>query len=101
MVKSKWMAEVWRQRLLGWDAAAIGVLALLGLLLFRSHVFGDGLYIGNPDRLNSNLKILKFYVDGLASGHLDAWSQFEMMGYDTFALPYTFPSIFLLIGYLI
>src|SRR6266545_402780 len=83
-IKGDWL--LWQ------DLAAIP-LALLSVVLFRSQLFGDGLYIGNPDRLNSNLKILKFHLDSLANGHLDAWNQFEMLGYDTFALPYTFPSI--------
>jgi hypothetical protein len=81
------------------DLAVVALLAGLSVLLFRDSL-GNGLYIGNPDRLNGNLKILKFYVDGLAHGHLDAWSPFEMLGYDSFALPYTFPSIFTVIGYL-
>lgn len=81
------------------DLAVVVLLAGLSVLLFRDSL-ADGLYIGNPDRLNSNLKILKFYVDGLAQGHLDAWSPFEMLGYDSFALPYTFPSLFTLIAYL-
>jgi hypothetical protein len=91
-----------RRGLLRWpDAAALAILVILSLILFRSQLFGDGLYIGNPDRLNSNLKTLKFHLDSLATGHLDAWDQFEMLGYDTFALPYTFPSIFTVVAYLI
>jgi hypothetical protein len=93
-------ADVERQSLLWQDVAAVAVLALLSLILFRSQIFGDGLYIGNPDRLNSNLKILKFHLDSLANGHLDAWNQYEMLGYDTFALPFTFPSIFTLVAHL-
>jgi hypothetical protein len=81
------------------DLAVVAMLAGFSVLLFRDSL-GHGLYVGNPDRLNSNLKILKFYVDGLAQGHLDAWSPFEMLGYDSFALPYTFPSLFTLIAYL-
>src|SRR5712675_1187176 len=81
------------------DLAVVAILAGLSILLFRDSL-ANGLYIGNPDRLNSNLKILKFYVDGMAQGHLDAWSPFEMLGYDSFALPYTFPSLFTLIAYL-
>jgi hypothetical protein len=94
-------AEIKRQGLLWQDVAVVAMLVLLSLILFRSQIFGDGLYIGNPDRLNSNLKILKFHLDSLANGHLDAWDQYEMLGYDTFALPYTFPSIFTLLAYLI
>jgi hypothetical protein len=60
--------EVRRDRLFWQDIAAVALLALLSVILFRSQIFGDGLYIGNPDRLNSNLKILKFHLDGLASG---------------------------------
>src|SRR6266545_2665212 len=94
-------AGIKRDWLLWQDLAVVATLALLSVILFRSQLFGDGLYIGNPDRLNSNLKILKFHLDSLASGHFDAWNQFEMLGYDTFALPYTFPSIFTLVAYLI
>jgi hypothetical protein len=93
-------ADVERKSLLWQDVAAVAMLVLLSLILFRSQIFGDGLYIGNPDRLNSNLKILKFHLDSLANGHLDAWNQYEMLGYDTFALPFTFPSIFTLVAYL-
>jgi hypothetical protein len=92
--------EVRRDRILCQDIA-VALLALLSVILFCSQRFGDGLYIGNPDRLNSNLKILKFRLDGLASGYLDAWDQFEMLGYDTFALPHTFPSIFTPVAYLV
>ena len=45
------------------------------------------------DRLCSHLKILKFQADGIVRGHLDAWSDYEMMGYDSFAMPYTFPNL--------
>jgi hypothetical protein len=101
MAGSQRAAEVKRQSLLWHDVAAVAMLVLLSLILFRSQIFGDGLYIGNPDRLNSNLKILKFHLDSLANGHLDAWDQYEMLGYDTFALPYTFPSVFTLVAYLV
>jgi hypothetical protein len=100
--RSKTVAVSWRlPRAPLWlqDLIVVALLAGLSILLFRDSL-RNGLYIGNPDRLNSNLKILKFYVDGLAQGHLDAWSSFEMLGYDSFALPYTFPSVFTLIGYL-
>jgi hypothetical protein len=97
-------AKIGRRPRIDWpmlcqDLAVVALLAGLSILLFRDSL-ANGLYIGNPDRLNSNLKILKFYVDGLARGHFDAWSPFEMLGYDSFALPYTFPSLFTLIAYL-
>ena len=97
-------AKIERRQRIDWsmrcqDLAVVAMLAGLSVLLFRDSL-ANGLYIGNPDRLNSNLKILKFYVDGLMQGHLGAWSPFEMLGYDSFALPYTFPSLFTLIAYL-
>ena len=81
------------------DIAATAALPLLSLWLFRQHVFGAVTYIGNPDRLTSHLKVLKLHVDALTRGQLDAWSEFEMLGYDSFALPYTFPNILTYLGY--
>jgi hypothetical protein len=75
------------------DLLAVCVLFALAVWLFRKHVSGQATYIGNPDRLSSNLKILKLHAEGIARGHLDAWSDSEMMGYDSFALPYTFPNV--------
>ena len=74
------------------DGIAIVLLAILAIWLFRGHVFGDSLWIGNPDRLNSDLKILRHYLFGLESGRIGAWNEHEMMGYDSFVLPYTFPN---------
>ena len=74
------------------DIVCIVLLALLAIFLFRSHFFGDGIWIGNPDRLNSDLKILAHYLSGKSGGHLTAWNDHEMMGYDSFILPYTFPN---------
>jgi hypothetical protein len=73
---------------LGKDCIAIILLACIAIWLFRGHFFGDTLWIGNPDRLNSDLKILQHYISG-SSGIIPAWNDHEMMGYDSFALPYT------------
>jgi len=73
------------------DWIAVVILACLALWLFRGHVFGDSLWIGNSDRLNSDLKILRHYLSG-HGGAISAWNENEMMGYDSFALPYTFPN---------
>ncbi len=74
------------------DWIAIAVLAGLALWLFRGHVLGDTLWIGNPDRLNSDLKILRHYLSGQNGVAVSAWDDNEMMGYDSFVLPYTFPN---------
>ncbi len=71
---------------------AVLVLVLLAIWLFRGHFFGQSLWIGNPDRLNSDLKVLAHYLSGVSAGHISAWNEHEMMGYDSFVLPYTFPN---------
>jgi hypothetical protein len=83
-----------RDRVSRWayEAVPACVLILLSIALFRRHILGTYTFLGNPDRLNNHLKILMHHVDGLASGHLSAWSEFDLLGYDTFALPYTFPN---------
>ena len=74
------------------DWIAVAVLAGLALWLFRGHVFGDTLWIGNPDRLNGDLKYLGHYLSGLGSGNIAAWNENEMMGYDSFAMAGTSPN---------
>ena len=72
-----------------WVYAAI----IFPVVLFRVHIFGGGTWIGNPDRLNSNLKVLAFFLRSLANtGHFSAWNEHELLGYDSFTLPYTFPN---------
>lgn len=73
------------------DMAAALILTILAVWLFRGHVSGDSLWIGNPDRLNSDLKILRHYLS-TQGGAIPAWNEHEMMGYDSLALPYTFPN---------
>ena len=68
------------------DAGAVLLLALLAIWLFRGHFFGDSLWIGNPDRLNGELKYLRHYLSGLENGALSAWNEHEMMGYDSLAM---------------
>jgi hypothetical protein len=68
------------------DAIAILFLMILAVWLFRGHVFGDSLWIGNPDRLNGDLKYLRHYLFGLTRGGIAAWNEHEMMGYDSLAM---------------
>jgi hypothetical protein len=74
------------------DWVAALALVLLAIWLFRGHFLGDSLWIGNPDRLNSDFKILRHYLSGLSGGNIPAWNEHEMMGYDSFVMPYTFPN---------
>ena len=74
------------------DLAAMVLLIALAAWFFRNHLSGVMTFFGNPDRLNNHLKVLKHHIDSLAIGHLSAWSDTELLGYDTFSLPYTFPN---------
>lgn len=71
---------------------ALSLLAVGPVLLFRLHIIGHATFIGNSDRLNSFLNVLKFHVDSLTRGRLDGWNEYMFMGFDTFGLPYTFPN---------
>jgi len=71
--------------------ALLGIFAIAAWL-FRFHLSGSHTFLGNPDRLNAGLKMLKYYVDGLAAGGLQAWNQTEMLGYDALTQPYIFPN---------
>lgn len=79
------------KRHLGLDAIAIVILAILAIWLFRFE-FQGYVWTGNPDRLNSALKITQHY---LAHIPIQAWNEHEMMGYDSFALPYIYPHFLL------
>ena len=68
------------------------MLLFFSIWLFRGHFFGSSLWIGNPDRLNGDLKILSHYISSIQHFTPSAWNDNEMMGYDSFALPYTFPN---------
>jgi hypothetical protein len=75
------------------DGLAGAVLALMPVWVFRLHLFGVTLFLGNPDRLNNNLKVQKYFVDSLSAGlGVQAWNDHELLGYNTLGLPYTFPN---------
>jgi hypothetical protein len=71
----------------------IALLLLLPFFLFHHHVLGDATWIGNPDRLNNFLKLLKHYVENQAQGQNHAWNNRELMGYDSYGLPFMYPNI--------
>src|SRR5713226_2459189 len=71
--------------------ALLGIVAIAAWL-FRFHLSGSHTFLGNPDRLNHSLKMLRFYVEGLEATGLHAWNEAEMLGYDAFTQPYTFPN---------
>jgi hypothetical protein len=71
---------------------AIAVITLLGLWTFSHTIFGDQLFIGNFDRLNTFLNTLLFQTDGYNAGVAGAWDNSMFMGRNTYALLYTFPN---------
>ena len=68
------------------------VILLVAAFLFRDHLSGALTFLGNPDRLNHSLKMLAFYVDGISGTGLHAWNEAEMLGFDAYVQPYTFPN---------
>ena len=75
----------------------IVIITAIPLGLFRLHIIGATTFIGNSDRLNSFLNILRFHTRGLREGGLLAWNDGMFMGINTFALPYTFPNPLVLV----
>jgi hypothetical protein len=71
----------------------ICILLFFPPLLFHHHVLGDATWIGNPDRISNFLKVLQYYVENQIQGQTNAWNDFELMGYDAYALPFIYPSI--------
>src|SRR2546426_4995801 len=70
----------------------IVLIGAIPLALFRLHIIGATTFIGNSDRLNSFLNILKFYTQSLKEGQLAAWNDGMFTGINTFALPSSFPN---------
>jgi hypothetical protein len=77
-----------------WPLSLVAYAAMLAipLFIFRAPVLGNDTWIGNPDRLNHQLKLLLFYVRGIVSGRVTAWNEHEMLGFDSFVMPAIFPS---------
>jgi hypothetical protein len=86
------MTEAARTERDGMTVLAAAIVVAMPLGLFREFVGSNQVWIGNPDRLNAGLKIMLFWIRGIADGHLHAWNEHELLGYDSFAFQYTFPN---------
>jgi hypothetical protein len=73
--------------------ALLGLLALVASV-FRRHLSGEALFLGNFDRLNSFLNTLWLQVQGWKQGHLFGWDESMFMGRNLYALPFTYPNPF-------
>jgi Bacterial membrane protein YfhO len=73
------------------DAGAFLVLAILAVLVFRVHVFGQGTFVGDGDRLNSFLNMRLFEVDSLRARQAPTWNESNFMGFAASSLHYMVP----------
>jgi hypothetical protein len=73
------------------DLVAFGVFALLGIVLFRMHLFGPWTFVGDGDRLDSFLNIRLYEVDCLRKGRFPTWNEFMFMGFNASGLHYMLP----------
>ena len=75
-----------------WNILVFFILGILTIWLFRGHFLGDSIWIGNSDRLNSEIKLSLHYFSQNIFSPADSWDEFEMLGFDSMAMPYSFPS---------
>jgi hypothetical protein len=75
------------------DAWAVGGLVAMAALLFRRHLLGQALFLGNFDRLNSFLNVLEVHARGWRTHTFGAWDESMFMGRNLFALPFTYPNV--------
>ncbi len=73
--------------------ALIGLLALV-LGIYRRHLTGKTLFLGNFDRLNSFLYTLWLQVQGWKLGNFGGWNETTFMGRNLYALPFNYPNPF-------
>lgn len=71
--------------------ALLGLLALVASV-YRRHLTGDALFLGNFDRLNSFLNTLWLQCQGWEQGHTAGWDETMFMGRNLYALPFTYPN---------
>jgi hypothetical protein len=70
-------------------AAALAALAAIPILLFWPHLSGEATFIGDSDRLNHFLSILKFLTEGYRDGRIPTWSEHIFGGFPV--VPFTMP----------
>ena len=75
-------------------------LFFLGLscLIFLPHVLQFGVFVGDSDRMNHSLSILKAYIEAFESGQFPLWSDSIFGGYSLVSIPFQFPNPVALIG---
>jgi hypothetical protein len=70
----------------------------LSCLIFLPHVLQFGVFVGDSDRMNHSLSILKTYIDIFESGQFPLWSDTIFGGYSLVSIPFQFPNPVALLG---
>ncbi|MBY0527780.1 MAG: YfhO family protein [Gemmataceae bacterium] len=74
------------------DRLALSALTLLVVLLFWPYISGEATLLGNTDRPNTYLNILKFHTESIRNSGLTAWNDSLFTGLNTFGIVYTYPN---------
>jgi hypothetical protein len=74
------------------DFVAYTLLVGAAAWLFRLHLTGRALFIGNSDRLHHMLTTLSFYTESFRKCRLAAWNTGVFGGVDAVGQPFTFPN---------
>ena len=81
-----------RQRFSSVHALPLILLVVSASWIFREHLFGAAVYIGDADRLNSHLNVLTPWVQFLSRRGFASWDERMFMGSSLYGLAYTFPN---------
>lgn len=80
------------------DLGALLICALIGVWIFRNHLWGETNYLGNFDRLNALLNAQYYMLESIREHGLpEAWCDQIFLGVNLFGLPYVSPDPLLLL----
>ena len=78
--------------------AVLAATALIPILLLWPHLSGQAVFVGDSDRLNHFLTILRFLTDGYREGRIYSWDPYVFGGFPvvSFTNPYPTSALYLL-----
>jgi hypothetical protein len=71
----------------------VAAILIMGGLLFRGHLGGRGILLGNADRLHSFLNMRLFEIDSWRLGWVPTWNEAFLLGFAPLTLHYMQPGI--------
>jgi hypothetical protein len=77
------------------NVLAIAGVALIPILIFSDHLAGKGTFIGDSDRLNHFLSILRFLTEGYRQGWIPTWDELIFGGFPVVPFTNPYPTSFL------